>query len=196
MNERDQAAYTLTTIRWSSVRAMKRQYSKGMTFPELMVTIAVFGIISAMGVPSFQKMIERNQLKEAAESFKSDMLLARTESFKRSQNVLISRTTGNAGVWCYGLSADAVNPVCDCTQALAPGNCNIKRVSGAGFNETNMDTAAINDNTFDFRRGTIGNNGVTFSTNNYSARVVFSGAGRVRVCTPVGSVGLTDYPDC
>lgn len=174
---------------------MKRSHNKGMTVTELVVAIAVFGMISAMGVPSFQKMIERNHLKAAAESFKADLLLARTEAIKRSRDVLIARATGNAGAWCYGLSTTAA---CDCaeTSQMAADYCNIKRVSGDAFGETNMNAAAINNNTVDFRRGTIGANGVTFSTNSYSARVVFSDAGRVRLCTPVGMIGLPDYEDC
>jgi type IV fimbrial biogenesis protein FimT len=174
---------------------MRRKSNQGMTIPELITAVAVMGVISAMGIPSFQKLIERNRLKQAAESFKSDVLLARTEAIKRSQNIFVSRTTGNAGAWCYGLRTSTA---CDCaeTSVAASDYCNVKRVSGADFGQINMETAGVNNNQFDFRRGTIGANGVTFSTNNYSARVIFSNAGRVRLCTPAGTVGLPDFPDC
>lgn len=168
---------------------------KGVTLLELLIVIAIVGIIAALGMPSYQRLIERNRLKEAVESFKSDVMLARTEAIKRSQNILINRTTGNAGTWCYGLSTKAA---CSCVQTsdAAADYCEIKRVPGADFSFTNMAAAAANNSTFNFRRGTIGSDGVTFTTTIYSARVVFNNVGRVRICTPSGATGLPDYPGC
>lgn len=167
-----------------------------MTIIELLVVLVVVGIISSMGIPAFQKMLERHRLKEAAESFKSDVLFARTEALKQSRNVAISRTSGNNGAWCYGLRANDAS--CDCAQTTtsATDYCDLKRVLGADFNQTNLDAGGTNNNQVDFRRGTIANNGVTFSTANYSARVVFSQVGRVRICTPTGTLGLPEFPDC
>ncbi len=41
--------------------------NKGFTLIELMVTIAVLGIIAAMAVPSFQSVIQKNELKKGTE---------------------------------------------------------------------------------------------------------------------------------
>ena len=172
---------------------MNRQKNTGFTLLEVMIVVAIIGILAAIAVPSYQDMIERNKLKQAVESLKSDMQFARTEAIKRSQNVVVSRTTGNTGAWCYGLNVAAT---CDCTTANA---CSIKTVSGADFsNVVNMDSATTNNSTFNFRRGTIGAEGVTFSTSKYAARVVFSDVGRVRICTPAvsGKTGLSGYPAC
>lgn len=176
---------------------MKRQTDYGFTLVEVMIVIAIIGIIAAMAVPSYQDMIERNQLKQAAESLKSDMQFARTEAIKRSQNVVVSRSPGNAGGWCYGLN---VNSNCTCTTV---GSCAVKTISGSDFSSAvNMDVPGdgVNNGAFDFRRGTIGANGVTFSTSHYAARVVFSSLGRVRVCTPnplpAGKTGISGYTSC
>lgn len=163
----------------------------GFTLIELMVVIAIAGIFMSVALPDFSKMVESYRLKEAVESLKSDLMFARTEAIKQSRDVAFSRTYGNAGSWCYGLNVDTS---CTCTTA---GSCAIKTVSGSNFSSMiNMESAATSNSTFDFRRGTIGANGVTFSTTNFSSRVVFSDGGRVRICTPSGETGLAGYPGC
>lgn len=178
---------------------MKPPTIAGFTLIELMAAVAVIGVLAALAVPSFQGMLERNRLKQAVEGLKSDMQFARTEAIKRSTDIKISRTAGNAGAWCYGLSATPpTTAACDCNQSTVTvaDDCEIKSVLGTAYNATNLlitDTKA-----FDFRRGTIVGIGynVNFTTANYSARVVISTVGRVRVCTPAGMTGLPEYPDC
>ncbi len=170
---------------------MNKKYRQGFTLTELMITVAIIGILASLAVPSFQDMIERNRLKEAVEGLKSDLMFARTEAIKRSQNVVISRSPGDAGEWCYGLNV-AAN--CDCNTANA---CVIKTVLGSQFSSIiNMNAAATNNSTFDFRRGTIGANGVTFSTSHYAARVIFSDTGRIRICSPDSAKAMGGYDAC
>lgn len=151
---------------------------------ELLVVIAIVGIITTMAVPAFSRMIERNKLKSAVQSLQDDLQFARTQAIKGSRDVLINRvqTSTVAGDWCYGLTTKTAG--CTCTTA---NSCEIKTVSGAAFSSVSMFSATGN-NSFDFRRGTFADNGVTFNTSNYAARVTFSFEGRVRICAP------TTYP--
>jgi type IV fimbrial biogenesis protein FimT len=186
---------------------MKKQKIDGFTLIEVLLGIAIIGVLAALAVPSFQDMLERNRLKEVVESLKSDLQFARTEAIKHSENVIVSRKTGNAGSWCYGLARKSPpsKDSCDCkeTNTDDADYCDIKIVSGENFGNTDMNSANGNS-IFDFRRGTIGNNGVTFSTSKYGARVVFSAVGRVRICSPsteanpmpTGRVGLPDKESC
>lgn len=158
--------------------------NKGFTLVELMVVVALVGIITTLAIPAFGDMMQRNQLKAAVQSLQDDMLFARTQAIKRSQNVTVNRTRTStaAGDWCYGLTASAP---CDCTVTTTTDAdyCEIKIISGANFNTVKMFTG-MGNNAVNFRRGTIGNDGVTFNTTNYAARVTFSDEGRVRICTP------------
>lgn len=183
--------------------------AKGFSLLELLVVIGIIGVITSMAVPAFGQMLQRNHIKSAALSFQADLQLARTLALKQSQNILVSRTTGNAGAWCYGLAVKGTKTKCDCNQSTTDGadDCEIKSTLGASYSSVDMLTATVNNNSFDFRRGTISANGVTFATDDYAARVVFSDAGRIRICTPpvegtgstnrpIGTIGLPAIPDC
>jgi type IV fimbrial biogenesis protein FimT len=178
---------------------MNKQQHAGFTLLETMMVIAITSILAAIALPSYKYLIETNNLEKAVESLKSDMQFARTQAIKRSANVTISRTTGDAGAWCYGLTTKSS---CDCaeTDTAAADYCEIKIVSGSGYSTTNMDSDSGNIE-FDSRRGTTSNNGVTFSTDGYEARVIHSAAGRIRICIPDSASdndkeGLPGKPDC
>ncbi len=68
---------------------LKYRHMTGFTIVELMLSIAVAAVILSIGVPSFQGLIERNQLTSRINQFVSSMSLARSEAIKRNQRVLI-----------------------------------------------------------------------------------------------------------
>lgn len=174
---------------------MKRQNNKGFTLLELMIVIALIGIIAALAMPSYQRMIERNRLKEAAEALKSDMQLARTESIKRSQDVIVTRTTGNNGAWCYGFNDTAI--ACDCTQTAvaAADYCSLKRILGNAYPQTNLLSFSANT-TFTFRRGTANASNTCFSTANFKLKVKVGSTGRVTLCTNNDATAVLGYETC
>jgi type IV fimbrial biogenesis protein FimT len=85
--------------------ASKHKYISGFTIIELMLTIAVAAVILSIGVPSYQGLMERNQLTSGINQFISSMSLARSEAIKRNQRVLICPS--NDGATCSGIQYES-----------------------------------------------------------------------------------------
>ena len=90
---------------------MNKKQGLGFTLTELMVVIAITGIIGAMAAPSFVNMIQRAQLATAAEAFNADYQYAKMQSVKQNKSVYLA-FTGTGATWCYGISNTSG---CDCT---------------------------------------------------------------------------------
>jgi len=149
-----------------------------MTLIEVMVVVAIIGIIVAIAVPSFSTMLEKQRIKDAAEAMLADLRWARTESIKRNKKVRVTFTTGSS--WSYTINGDPTGV-----------NTLLKTVNGSDFPSTTLATASfagrVAFTTFDPVRGTNLNNGtVTISSNNFSAGVKISTLGRVRICGSMG----------
>lgn len=173
---------------------MAGKSQQGVTLFELLIVIALIAIILAFSVPSFSKIIERNRLKSAAESLKSDLQLARLAAVKASDQVILTKTTGNNGSWCYGFNSGTV--ACDCaeTDVTQADYCGIAIVSGANFANTNMFSSSA-DTTFNFRRGTANSSNACFSTTNYKLKVFNNNAGRVEICSDT-TAAVGGYEAC
>lgn len=170
---------------------MKRDYAikriKGFTLMEALMAVVVTSLILGLGLPSYQEILERNRIKEAAESIKSDLQFARTEAIKQNTNIKVSF---NKDAWCYGVNDD--NTTCDCTTA---NDCGIKEISGAQFSNVEMDTAI--STTFSFLRGTSNSARVCVSTGDYQLKVAINNLGRVKICNPPSvSEPIADYASC
>ncbi len=64
----------------------------GFTLVELMITIAIVGIIVGFGIPGFQEMIRKNRASSTANELISTLNLARSEAIKRGQIVTVCKS--------------------------------------------------------------------------------------------------------
>ena len=165
---------------------MNNKQGFGFTLTELIVTVAIVGIIASIAVPSFARMVERYRLKEVAEGLKSDLMWMRTETIKRSCNLKVAI---DKDAWSYTIFRTA--GTCDCP--VGGGNCNDKVVNGSEFTGVSMSSASAP--LFDFRRGTAFTGNAILDSTNYHVKVVVAPTGRVRICNISGSTGLPGY-DC
>lgn len=71
----------------------------GFTLIELIVTLAIAGILMSIGLPNLASMTAEMRAKNAAFEFVGDIMSARSEALKRNDSVLINAKSAN---WANG----------------------------------------------------------------------------------------------
>jgi type IV fimbrial biogenesis protein FimT len=168
-------------------------FDRGFTLIELLVTLAVAIVLTSWVVLTVQKLQEGQRLASAIEAIQSQVVFAKSEAAKRSQDVVVRLTEGSG--WVVGVGDD---PTC------APAACALSygadrrtfAVSGTDYPGT-VTAASVTGLTFNFEpvRGTVNAGTVTASTSNYEARVLLDAAGNMSVCSPAVK-NLGRYPAC
>lgn len=73
----------------------------GFTLVELIVVMAILGIVITLAVPAMQELSLTQRVKQAAAALHSSLVFARSEAVKRSDNVILTAT---GGIWVSGWS--------------------------------------------------------------------------------------------
>lgn len=89
----------------------------GFTLVELMVTLAIAGILAGLAAPSFSEMIANQRARSAATDLYVALSKARSEALKR--NVSVALTPKTAGQWNSGWQI--LDPA-DATRVLHAGS--------------------------------------------------------------------------
>ena len=76
-----------------------RRRLAGFTVTEMMIVVAIMGILAAIATPYMGDMIRRQRIKTAAFDVYSSLAFARSEAIKRNTSVTI---TPNGGNWAAG----------------------------------------------------------------------------------------------
>jgi type IV fimbrial biogenesis protein FimT len=82
----------------------------GFSLVELMVAIAIFGIVAALGIPSYKVWIQNTRIRTASESIQNGLQIARAEAVKRNSPVQFD-FRNNHSAWTV------------CTRPAVPGSC-------------------------------------------------------------------------
>ena len=97
------------------------------------MALAVLAVLSAVAMPSFSSLIDRQRLHAAARHLQADIALARHESGRRGLPVQLhfQPAAQEGAPWCYSLST---GPPHDCQQpGVASASGVIRVVSGREF---------------------------------------------------------------
>lgn len=166
--------------------------TRGVTLIELMVGIALLGIIATLSLPSFTAFLDRSRLEGAIRSLDADLQWARGEAVKRNAPISITFTPGLN--WSYVL-----------TDASSPPP--IKTTEGSQFHNTTLQQPALgggNTLTMQPNRGSITtpagvpvDSALVFeSALGRTACVRFNQLGRTQLCSPPGATHLTGVSEC
>lgn len=173
--------------------------AKGFTLIELMVVIAIMGILLAIAVPSFTVYFEKYRARRAADTISAFLINAKSEAVKRNAGVnAVFKITSGGTPWCVGLTT--LN-TCNCTSA---GSCQIDSVDRVVSSADYKGVLLIGPDTdyafrFDQVRGTLATvTGETVeieSASGQQVNVVVSPRGRIRLCSPATAF-IGGYPKC
>jgi type IV fimbrial biogenesis protein FimT len=194
--------------------------SRGMTLIELLIGLAIVGLLLGIGMPAFNAFIANSKVRSAAEALQSGLALARSAAMGRNQNVEFVLTNDVVDLGNVGTFTPATNGIHWVIRVLDAGTGTYELVEsksgyeGSGQTEgttTSVQVAASNA-TITFR-GLGGTQGMasaaTFDFSNPGAgachttatpapirclRVQVSIAGQVRLCDP--STTIPDTRAC
>lgn len=184
-------------------RAAGIRAEKGFTLIEMMVVIAVMGILLALAAPSFTIYFEKTRTKRAAETMAAFLVNAKSESIKRNATVrVVFQLSGGGATWCAGMTTANT---CDCS-VTPPTACTLdgvdRTISSTDYSGVVLNaTSGVDDGdmfTFTHKRGTVNGDTVRLQSDSsgYEMRVVVSSIGRIRLCSPSGSGYVGGYTEC
>ena len=171
--------------------------SNGFTLTELLVIIAMIGILLAIAAPDFSKWAVKREINGESQKLYLDLQLARASAVKNNNNVVFTFNTGTPG---YTILDDTDN------SGAANGGETLKTVplnNGVSFGYdgsiTDMDGNSVTSAVFLSGGGST----VTFLPNGQSDRSgsaylihgsdVGQGNGRLRAVSVVQATGAVDY---
>lgn len=186
----------------------------GFTLVELLVTVAIFGIMLALAAPNYALWIQNSKIRTTAESIQNGLQLARGEAVRRNATIRF-QLTDSLAAGCV-LSTTATNwivsfddPAGQCgaavfndsvTAALNPAPRIIQRRPAAESSNvvTASDQSSITFNGLG-RAVPAANINVEASTGCASfrcLRVTVSTGGQIRLCDPAYPAAGTDPQRC
>lgn len=181
-----------------------RRFSAGLTLIEMLATLVVMIVLAATVVPTVSSMREKQRIAAATEAVNAQVMLAKSESGKRSETIHVAIDTGSA--WAVGVSdvagCDPSGTTCTLNYVESNGSVitKVQAINGSDYPNTTIAGSSPGDIAFDPVRGTTltdnGSDTVIIQSDSYQTRVVVSAFGQVRVCSPSGSNKLGRYPDC
>lgn len=153
--------------------------SRGLTAIELVVVLAIVGILATLAAPAFREFFATQRLKGAAEELFTDLQFARMQSVQRNTGVTFSMASTG--------------------YSIAQGASTIKSVTFSPSSGSSISGGATMVAVFDPVRATatISNGDIITLANSGTTRtlrVSLNQMGRVGICTPSGSV--SGYGTC
>lgn len=191
-----------------SGRSLIFRRHRGFSLVELMMSIVLLAIGTAIALPSFRDQVEKRQVTNGAEQLASFVNIAQGTAMKLNRVVTISWSHTDNNDWCIGaIDSEAA---CDCT---------VTQWSNDNYCKIASDTYKLSDDiaterglvhnisgdgayAFDPVRGLFTDLDDTLTmelrsrSGDYRLNLVVNNAGRVTVCSPEAAHAIPGYEIC
>jgi len=161
----------------------RENHQCGFTFVEVVVVVAIIGILASIGTVSLQSMMNNSTSRAALQSLNSTFLLARAEAIKRGGWVRLCGSTdgstcdGNvSNGWLVYHDRNASGVLDDDEETLLAERLNPDRLT---VNMTKPDGGVIDQLAFDYRGFTSQNVSVEASKGDFSFELDINRIGRI-----------------
>lgn len=187
---------------------MRQGLARGISLVELMVVVAVLGILVAVAIPAMNDFIERRRIEGVMNELQSDFALMRAEALGRPGKTLkaILAVGASGSQTCYSLywNTDTGDVVCDCRKP--PGSaCTSKSRPWAEIKVVKIpEHYGLRLVPKPIPVATLSDQARTFSPNGFQIQVEGKGSAKLRievdgrantkVCSPEGKMG--GYESC
>lgn len=172
---------------------MRRAAQAGISIIEVLVTIAILGVVMALGMPAYSTWIQNTQIRTAAESIINGLQAAKNEAVRRNVNVQFKLDSGNTAQWRVNLgsspddnplqsrSGDEGTP--NATVTRTPGDADTVTFSALGRVVANADA------TPSLTQVDIDNPLIAVVADRRNLRIILPPGGAFRMCDPKVAAG-------
>lgn len=124
------------------LRRATRPLRRAFTLIEMMVVIALIGIIALLAAPSMNEMIGMQRLRAINDQLVTDMQFLRGEAVSRNQYMaFVARSVPAEPMSCYTLFSSATNPLV--STSIDAGQCNCTNPIGSACTGTQRELRTV-----------------------------------------------------
>jgi type IV fimbrial biogenesis protein FimT len=170
-----------------------RHRQSGITLTEIMIAVAIIGVLMALGMPAFQNWIQNTQIRVASDAIMNGLQTARNEAIRRNTAVQFKLDGGTNSQWRVNLFIDpdgapiqsraAEEGSANASITLVPADADTVTFSALGRVVPNADASPS------LTQVNIDNVLIPVAADRRNLRIDIPGGGALRMCDPKVAAG-------